>query len=77
MNIVRKPIITRTPIKTGEIYKTIASVSVDYSNPVVMGVYPDLYTARQNYMGDIDNYKNNGGGGTHFAITRTTQKEDE
>lgn len=64
----RKPIIAE-----GTVFQTIASITSELSNPIILGIYSNISLARSNMSKDIEEYKQYGGGGKYFAIRRTTR----
>lgn len=75
--VVRKPIVTRTPIFLDEKFQTIASHSKTYEPCVVMNEYPDIATARLHYAEDIARIKREEGPYENYGIKRVTvNKED-
>ena len=66
----------RIPIVTdGVKYQTIASMNDHYEPCVVMGTYPDIETARDNYTEDINEIKRTTGGYRHYAIRKVETLE--
>ena len=75
MSKKRKAIKLPQPVDSSVEYQTIASHNKDYEPFIVMGVYPDIETARTNYTKDMretqakdDSYK-------HFAIRKVLKEQ--
>ena len=70
--VVRTPVIRKAIILDGEKFQTIASHNQDYEPCVIMGTYPDIETARSNYMEDMRQLKLTGECYQHYAIRKVT-----